>query len=126
MSESRSVSITYHGDGRVVEESQNKVVVKEAALTRTSEVKKQAVRLADEGDHKGAAQLLKANAFALEKAAQQCDNDKELLGEADRCEEVSVDITSNEGLTRYHRKSMVNQAYTQINQQGYTSEEPKK
>jgi Ca-activated chloride channel family protein len=126
MSQSQSISIAYHGDGRVVEESQNRDVVKKVALTRTSEVKKQAVSLADKGDHRGAALLLKDNAFALEKAAQQCDNDKELLGEAERCEEVSEDITSNEGLTRYYRKSIVNQAYTQINQQGYTSEEPKK
>jgi hypothetical protein len=110
----------------VVDERQQPEIIKEAALTRTSDRKREAVVLADQGDHAGAAKLIMKNAIELEKVAEQCDNDKELLEEAEVCEEISDDISSNEGLTRYRRKAVVNQAYTQSTQQGYVSDEKKK
>jgi Ca-activated chloride channel family protein len=123
---SHRVEVTYHADSKVVDENQNAEVVKQAALTRTSERKREAVVLADRGDHAAAACLIKQNALDLEKAAQQCDNDEELLNEAEMCDEISADISSNEGLTRYQRKAVVNQAYTQSTQQGYVSDKQKK
>ncbi|MFH1314297.1 MAG: VWA domain-containing protein [Candidatus Eisenbacteria bacterium] len=120
------IEVTYHGDSKVVDESQKPEIIKEAALTRTSDRKREAVALADQGDHAGAAMLIKKNAIELEKVAGQCDNDKELLEEAEVCEEISEDISSNEGLTRYRRKAVVNQAYTQSTQQGFVSDKPKK
>ena len=63
--------------------------------------------MADQGDYRAAACLMKKNADELEKLAEKCDNDSELLGEASECEEISVGITANEGMTRYMRKSVV-------------------
>lgn len=121
--ETQAVTIAYHSDARVVAEQERREIVKEAALARTSELKRKAVDLADRGDYERAAGLIKKNALALEKIAEQCDNDKELLGEAEMCQEISADISLNKGMTRYQRKRVVNQAYTQTTQQGFVSEE---
>ena len=126
VADSRRVSIVTQEDERLVEERTNKQIVKEFALTRNSELKREAVALADRGDVTGAAALVKQGAFELEKAAERCDKDKEILGEAQMCEAISQDITANNGLTKYQRKRVVNQAYTQTTQQTYVSEEKKK
>jgi hypothetical protein len=81
--------------------------------------------MADQGDFRAAASLMQQSAVELENVAKKCDNDDELLGEASVCEEISSDISTNEGMTKYQRKRVVNQAYTQTNQQGYVSEEKK-
>jgi Ca-activated chloride channel family protein len=123
---SHRIEVTYHGDRSVVDQQQNTEIMKQAALTRTSDRKREAVALADQGDYNGAATLIKKNAFELEKVAEWCDKDEELLDEAEVCEEISADISANEGLTRYQRKSVVNQAYTQSTQQGYVPDKQKK
>jgi Ca-activated chloride channel family protein len=121
----RRVTVTYAGDEKVVQEKQDKEIVKDAALTRTSEVRMQAVGLADKGDYKAAADLMKLNALELEKVAQECDNDEEVLKESISCEAMSRSISTNEGLTRGGRKSEINKAFSQITQQGYVSDEEK-
>jgi Ca-activated chloride channel family protein len=121
----QTVSITYDGDEQVVQEEENTEVVKQTVLTRASEARREAVDLADRGDHKGAAAVMKKNALELEKAAERCDNDDELLEEAKECEEVSAGIEANAGFTKYERKRAVNDAYTQSTQQGYVAEEDK-
>jgi Ca-activated chloride channel family protein len=125
VSERQKVSIAYDGDRKMVEEKENAEVVKQAVLTRASDAKREAVALADKGDHAGAAAVMKKNALELEKAAGRCDNDDELLEEARECKDISVDIEANEGLTKYQRKRVVNEAFTQSTQQGYVSEEDK-
>jgi Ca-activated chloride channel family protein len=120
--ERQSVSIAYEKDERAVEENQNLVILKDAALSRASEAKREAVKLADKGDHAGAAMVMKKNALELEKAAAQCDNDDELVEEAEECAGISEDIETNSGLTKYQRKRVVNDAYTQTTQQGYVSD----
>ena len=119
----QNVSIAYTEDSRAVDENENKAIIKEAALTQASEAKREAVRLADRGDAKAAAGVIAASALALEKVAAECDNDKELIEEAKNCGAISADISANSGLTKYQRKKVVNQAYTQTTQQGYTSDE---
>jgi Ca-activated chloride channel family protein len=126
MVDNRTVMITYDESQEVVREQQNQEIIKDAALTRSSETKKEAVRLADRGDFKAAAGLMQQNAFELEKVAGQCDKDDELLEEASVCEGISSDISSNEGLTSYQRKRVVNQAFAQTIQQGFVSDEKKK
>jgi Ca-activated chloride channel family protein len=123
MADKRSVMVTYDESEEVVKEQQNTGIVKDAALTKSSEVKREAVKLADRGDFRAAADLMKENAVQLENLAEKCDNDGDLLGEASVCEEISSDITENEGMTRYARKSVVNQAYAQTRQQGFVSEQ---
>lgn len=118
----RSVMVTYDESEEAVEENQNTGIVKDAALTRSAEVKREAVALADKGEFKAAAALIKENAVELENLAEKCDNDGDLLGEASVCDEISVGITANGGMTSYARKSVVNQAYTQSIQQGFISE----
>jgi Ca-activated chloride channel family protein len=118
-SESRRVTIEYSEDERAASENRNKQVTKEVALTKTSELKQEAVSLADRGDYAGAASLIRKSAFELENAAKQCDNDKEILGEVETCEAISQDITANQGLTKHQRKQVVNQVYTQTKQQTY-------
>jgi Ca-activated chloride channel family protein len=123
--ETQSLRVCFDRDEKVVLDEENIEVTKQALLTRASEAKREAVALADRGDHKGAAAVLKMNALELEKAAGRCDNDVELLEEAKECDEISVDVEANEGLTRYQRKRVVNDAFTQSTQQGYVSEEDK-
>jgi len=120
--ESRQVSVAYAEDQRLVDERVNKQVLKEVALTRTSEMKREAVVLADRGDAAGAAALVRKGAFELEKAAEQCDKDKEMLEEAKACAAISADITANDGLTKFQRKRVVNEAYTQTIQQSFVPE----
>ena len=119
----RSVMVTYDESQEVVEEQQNTEIVVEAALTKSSEVKREAVALADRGEHRAAAILMRENAVELENLAEKCDNDGDLLGEATVCDKIFFDITENEGMTRYQRKSVVNQAYAQTTQQGFVSEQ---
>jgi Ca-activated chloride channel family protein len=120
--ESQTVSIEYHGDQKVVDESVSKSIVKDVALTRTSEVKRQAVSLADQGDFRAAANLLKQNALELENVAEQCDKDEEILKEAVVGIDMSRSVETNMGFTRGGRKRAVNEAYTQTRQQGYVSD----
>lgn len=119
----QSLKVAFDRDEKVVMEQENIDVTKQAVLTRVSEAKIEAIALSDEGDYKGAAAVLKKNALELEKAAARCDNDDELLEEAKECEEISVDVESNVGFSKYQRKRVVNDAFTQTTQQGYVSEE---
>jgi Ca-activated chloride channel family protein len=125
-SDLRRVTLAYEGDDKIVDEKLNRQVVKETALTRMSEAKREAVKLADKGDHQAACAVIEAGAFQLEKAAEQCDKDKELLGEVANCRSISNEIGANDGLTRGGRKSVVNQVYTQTTQQVYVPDEKKK
>ncbi len=118
-----SVAVTYASDEGAVRDKQNKDITKETALTKASEVKRQAVGLADKGDFGAAAGLLRDNALVLEKVAEECDNDAEILVEAGKCEEISSDIGANNGFTKHMRKRVVNQVYTQTTQQGYVSDD---
>jgi Ca-activated chloride channel family protein len=118
-----NVRVAYGGDEEAVRDEANREVVKEAALARASEAKREAVRLADEGAIGAAADVLKANALSLEKVAQECDNDAEMLEEALKCGTISSDITLNEGFTKYQRKRVVNQIHTQTTQQGFVSDD---
>ncbi len=119
----QSVSVTFDRDETVVLEEENTEVTKQAVLTRASDAKREAVALADRGDVGGAAAVMKKNALELEKAAGRCDNDGELLEEAKECEEISADIEVNTGFSKYQRKRVVNDAFTQSTQQGYVSRE---
>jgi Ca-activated chloride channel family protein len=119
----QSLTVTFDRDEKVVLEEENIEVTKQAVLTRVSDAKLEAVALADKGDHAGAAAVMMENALELEKAAERCDNDDELLREAKECEEISVDVEANVGFSKYQRKRVVNDAFTQSTQQGYVSEE---
>ena len=121
----QSVSVTFDRSEEVVLEQENTEVTKQAVLTRASDARHEAVALADKGDACGAAAVMKKNALELEKVAERCDNDDELLEEAKECEEISTDIEANTGFTKYQRKRVVNDAFTQSTQQGYVSEEDK-
>ncbi len=121
-----SVAVTYERDEDAVRSEQDKVITKEAALAKASEAKREAVGLADKGRYEAAAGVLRANALVLEKVAEECDNDAEVLIEAEKCEEISSDIKVNAGFTRYLRKRVVNEVYTQTTQQGYVSDDSTK
>jgi Ca-activated chloride channel family protein len=123
MRDRQKVTIAYAADEKVVEKNKDKRVVKDAVLTRTSEIKMQAVGLSDKGDYKAAAALMQQNALELEKAAQACDNDEEIIKEADKCETMSRSIETNMGLTRGGRKKAMNEVHTQTTQQGYVSDD---
>lgn len=118
-----NVRVTFSEDEVAVRREANKEIVKEAALAKASEAKREAVKLADEGAFGAAAGVLKANALSLEKVARECDNDAEMLEEALECETISSDISVNEGFTRYQRKRVVNQIHTQTTQQGFVSDD---
>ena len=123
MGERQTVGVTFSDDEQAVRDKTNTAVVKEAALTKASEAKREAVKLADKGAYEAAAAMLKGGALSLEKAAAACDNDAEMLDEAKECETISSDVTLNEGLTNYQRKKVVNQIHTQTTQQGFVSDD---
>jgi len=126
MQDSCPVAITYDDDENLALERRNKQILKEAALTKNSDVKREAVKLADRGDYAAAASLVARGGIELEKAATACDKDEEMLREAKACGAVSQDITANDGMTKYQRKSVVNRIYTQTTQQTYVPQEDKK
>jgi Ca-activated chloride channel family protein len=118
-----NLTVTFHDDEEVVRDETNTGIVKEAALAKASEAKREAVKLADEGNFKDAAAIMGQSALSLEKAALECDNDAEMLEEASECEIISYDVTANEGFTKYQRKKVVNRIHTQTTQQGFVSED---
>lgn len=120
------VTLAYDADQKTVEQMLNKQVIKETALTRMSEAKREAVALADRGEVQAACAVLDQGSLGLEKAAEQCDKDEEILGEAENCRSISVEIQANQGLTKGGRKSVVNEVYTQTTQQQYVPDEKKR
>jgi Ca-activated chloride channel family protein len=118
-----TIAVAYDNDEEAVRDHQNKDITKEVALTKVSEAKREAVGLADKGHYEAAAGLLRENALALEKVAAECDNDAEMLRESEMCEDISSDVEANTGFSKYLRKRVVNQAYTQTTQQGYVSDD---
>ncbi|MCK5393052.1 MAG: hypothetical protein KAI91_01850, partial [Candidatus Omnitrophica bacterium] len=103
----------------IVKNQENKKIIKASALTRTSEMKEEAIKLSDNGRYEEAAKLLKNRGVELEKVARECDNDKEILQEAFECQDSSSEIISNKGMSRLQRKSFKNDVSTQIGQQYY-------
>jgi Ca-activated chloride channel family protein len=125
LNEVSRVTVAYDEDQELADQSINKQVVKETALNRMAEAKLQAVKLADIGDHKAACAVIAEGAFQLEKAAEQCDKDEEIMVEMENCRAISGEIEANEGLTKHGRKSLVNQVYTQTTQQAYVPDDRK-
>lgn len=115
----QKVNIQYHKDANFVFSKEDKGMLKETTLTKTSEIKNQAIKLADEGKFKEAADYIGAQSAALEKVALRCNNDKDVQAEAKRCSWLSGNIFSNKGLSRVLRKSVVSESYSQTNQQYY-------
>jgi len=113
------VSVQYEKSKKIVEKRKDKKILKAAAVNRTAEVKEKAIALADKGQYKQAAKLIKQNSDELEKIARQCDNDKDLIQKAKECQEVSNQLNFKKSLSREQRKRLKNDHYTTINQQGY-------
>ncbi len=116
---SQKVNVQYDKNSELVYAKENKGISKVVALTKTSEIKNQAIKLADEGKYDEAAKYLTQQSATLEKVASQCDNDKDVQAEARRCEWLSGDVFSNKGFSRGLRKSVVSESYSQTNQQFY-------
>ena len=119
INETKKVTIKYNKNIDIVKNQENKKIIKASALTRTSEMKEEAIKLSDNGRYEEAAKLLKNRGVELEKVARECDNDKEILQEAFECQDSSNVIISNKGMSRLQRKSFKNDVSTQIGQQYY-------
>lgn len=126
VSQERTLSVKYARSKKVVEKNADKDIIKSAALTRTSEMKESAIRLADEGKYEEAAGLFKKRGLELEKVSEKCDNDTEIIREAQKCQDNFDELMANKGMTRYQRKSIMSEAFAQENQQYYGSQEEKK
>jgi len=116
---SQKIKVQYHKDAGFISSKEDKNILKEAALTKTSEIKNQAIKLADEGKYGAAADYLNKQSSTLEKVASQCNNDKDVQAEAKRCNWLSGNIFSNKGFSRVLRKSVVSESYSQTSQQYY-------
>jgi Ca-activated chloride channel family protein len=117
--EVKTVSISYSLDRTAVEQNMDKKVLKEAALTKASQAKQDAIRLADQGQYQQASQVMAAQATMLEKVAAQCNNDKAMLDESAKLKVTYSNMESRKGLSRYERKRLANEAYMQEGQQFY-------
>jgi Ca-activated chloride channel family protein len=113
----QNVAVSYHSNKKLVKAKMNKDIIKEFALTRTSEIKKEAVKLSDQGRHEEAANYLKNQGVVLEKVAQECDNDTEVLAEAGSVNDLASEVKSNRGFSRAKRKWTLTDSFGQMNQQ---------
>ncbi len=118
----QNVTLTCTKDKNLVEESRDRSILKDFALTRTSEIKSEAVRLADKGKYDEAAKILKTQSIELEKVSRECDNDKDILKEAENCEEISGKVNAHKGFSRSQRKQALNEWFSQTGQQGYSAQ----
>ena len=117
VTERRSLSLRYDNNPTVIEKSVNKNIAKDIALTRNSEAKQRAVQLADQGRYQEADGLLQQNAALLDQTAKQCDNDKDLLAEAQRNKSSSWSDNVQKGKINFFRKRMQAEAQSQIGEQ---------
>ncbi len=117
MTERQALSVRFDEDQRAVENSVNKDILKTVALTRTSEIKQQAVVLADQGRYNEADTLLQQNSAVLEKTARQCNNDAQLLGEAKQARENTWAANVQKGMKNVFRKRVQAEAQSQISEQ---------
>ncbi len=111
--ERRTVTIQYDNNTHTVLRAQNKDILRDVALTRTAEIKDQAIELADKGQYQEASSLLKKQGAELEKLAQICDNDPKLLSEAQGNKQFAKEINERQRMTKYQRKSMKNSSWIQ-------------
>ncbi|MDP2653324.1 MAG: VWA domain-containing protein [Candidatus Omnitrophota bacterium] len=117
VSERQAVNIRFDSNQAVVDKALNKEILKDAELTRTSEIKQQAIALADQGHYQEADALLQQRGADLEKVAQQCDNDAELMEEAKKNKSSSWSENAKKGTTNFFRKRMHAESQSQIGQQ---------
>lgn len=115
----QKINIQYHKDADFVSSKEDRAILKEVALTKTSEIKNTAIKLADEGKYEAAATYLSAQGSTLEKVAAQCNNDTEVSKEAKRCNWLSDIVSAGRGFSSGLRKSVVSESYSQTNQQYY-------
>ena len=117
VTEHRALSVRFDSDTAVIAQALNKKILKDVALTRTSEIKQQAIQLADQGRYADADRLLQQNTLHLEKTARECNNDKELAREAAQSKSSSWGENVQKGQTRFFRKRMQAEAQSQIGEQ---------
>jgi len=115
----RSINLKLTKDRNLVQRSLNKEIIKDVALTRTSDIKEFAIEMADKGQYKQASGLLERRGHELRKIAKRLNNDADLVEESVKSFQLAKEIKANRGMTKYHRKLMRNQAWTQKNQQYY-------
>jgi len=116
---SQKISVQYSKDADFVFSKEDKSILKETALTKTSQIKNKAIKLADEGKYDAAASYLSEQSSTLEKVASQCNNDKDVKEEAKHLNWLSGNISSNKGFSKVLRKSVVSESFSQVNQQAY-------
>ncbi|MCD4781292.1 MAG: VWA domain-containing protein [Candidatus Omnitrophica bacterium] len=113
----KELKIKFDHDAKKIEVAMNKDIVKDAALTRTAEIKQQAVELADQGRYNEADQIMNQQGQQLEKIGQKHNNDPQLLKEANKMKNYSWTDNIKKGTGRFFRKQMVTEAQSDISDQ---------
>ncbi len=95
----QDVNLRYSSDQKYVRTNINKAVSKDIALTKAAVYKEEALKFSRQGDYRQAAEAFSQGQGVLEKSAQVCDNDRELITAAQENQQLSQDVIDNQGLT---------------------------
>ena len=115
--------LTFVEDDKEVEKNRRDDVISQAAIARNAEIREEAVRLADEGRSDEAAQILRARTEVLALMAPTAMQ-PEIESDARELEALSATLLEEKTMSSEQRKSVLNKAYIQRNQQATTSEDP--
>ncbi len=115
-------SVSFSGDTGAVDKNRRPDILSQAELARNAEIREEAVRLADEGKAREAAQLLDERTKQLQAAAPAAGAAApKLEQEAGYFEELAESLLESGIFSSSQRKAVLNDAYTQKNQQAPVS-----
>jgi Ca-activated chloride channel family protein len=116
------LSVSFSGDAGAVEKNRRSDILSQAELARNAEIREEAVRLADEGKAQEAARLLDERTKQLQAAAPAAGAAApKLQKEAGYFEELAESLLEIGSFSSSQRKAVLNDAYTQKNQQAPVS-----
>ena len=116
------LAVSFSGDAGAVEKNRRSDILSQAELARNAEIREAAVRLADEGKAREAAQLLDERTKQLQAAAPAAGSAApKLEQEAGYFEELAESLLEAGVFSSSQRKAVLNDAYTQKNQQAPVS-----
>ncbi len=118
VSQEAPLTLTFTKDADEVEKNRQPEIVAQAALARNAEIREEVVRLADEGRADEASRLLKERTGDLKKVAPVAGSAApKLEAEARSFESLADSLKNSGGMSNTERKSTLNDAYIQKNQQ---------
>lgn len=118
LEERAAVAVGFSGEAAVVSQSLNRAVAADLAVMQNAVAKEEAVRSADAGDLKKAAEILRVAAEKVKAVAVETQ-DEALLAEAEAGLQASQELEVQEDLAPAFRKQLKGESYQQRNSQKF-------